>query len=85
MTESLYEGVERVIQINTNSGRSCPVCRAVTIGGDEFELGINHLLQEHGGRLLHVGTQSEGGDDGKPWHFPCAVVGFEVDPLAGAL
>jgi hypothetical protein len=50
------------------------LCRGVSLGGDDFEKGCNHLIQEHGMKCLHVGQESDEGDDGL-WHFTVAVFG----------
>jgi hypothetical protein len=36
---------------------------------------INHYIQQHGYKVLHVGTETVHDDEGKPWHTTVAVLG----------
>ncbi|HXT69381.1 MAG TPA: hypothetical protein VN700_06490 [Vicinamibacterales bacterium] len=74
MSNSLYEGITNVVEISSNIGRGCQHCDQF-VGLEKFAESITHYITKHGYRLLHVGTQSELGDDGKPLHHTVAIVG----------
>ena len=75
--------VKRIVEISSNIGRSCEVCyRWIGHGstGGALAESVNHYLDAHGYHLLHVGTQSEEGVDGKVWHHTVAILGYEPPP-----
>lgn len=76
---ALFEGADHVVHISTNIGKTCEHCTE-WIGanpGSDHRLAdsINHYIEAHGYRLLHVGSETSHGMDGKPWHSTVAVVG----------
>jgi hypothetical protein len=73
MANEIILGTERVVQISSAIGERCKHC-AQQIGTDRFAESINHYIQEHNYRLLHVGQQTEDGSDG-PWQTTVAVLG----------
>ena len=71
-----YEDIDQVVEIRTNIQERCNECSEL-IGGEEwFAESINHYLQEHGYRLLHIGQQSVQADDGTLWSHTIAIVGI---------
>ena len=75
------ENVKRTAAVSTNIGRGCEHCGAsVGAFGDSIAESINHYIEEHGYRLLHVGPQTTHGSDGKPWHMTVAVLGHDNPP-----
>jgi hypothetical protein len=66
-TTNLYEGVQHVVEINTNIGKGCEHC-AQEIGTDRFAESINHYIEKHGYKVLHVGTQTIPDMNGNPYH-----------------
>jgi hypothetical protein len=73
-TQNIYEGIGHIIHISTNIGRPCDDCNEM-LGLGNFAESVNHCLEKHGYKLLHIG--SEAGDDAeyKPCHHTVAVVG----------
>lgn len=68
---------QRTVQISSNIIGTCEVCQKSVRGNIEelIHEEINHYLQAHGFKLLHVGTQTTEDRDGKPWHTTVAIVG----------
>jgi len=64
----------RVVHISTNVGQPCEHCAEQT-GLDRLAESINHFLERHGYKLLHVGMETTHDSDGKPWHSTVGVVG----------
>ncbi len=73
-TENAYKGIKHVVYISTDIGTGCEHCRA-SIGLERYAESINHYIEQHGYRLLHVGQETGHDSDGKPWHKTVAVVG----------
>lgn len=67
--------VNEVIYISTLTARSCPVCRRQTIGGEDWEESVNHVLKVHGWKLIHVGADWADDRDGKTISHTVAVLG----------
>jgi hypothetical protein len=84
--KQLYEGVQHVVHISTNISASCEHC-SKSVGGypgdGEHSLAesINHYIEKHGYKLLHVGTETSRDLDGNSWHSTVAVLGKDL-PLA---
>lgn len=57
MTITSYEGVKHVVRITTHDGTSCEHCNH-PIGSDNFTESINHYIEQHGYKLLHVGSET---------------------------
>ena len=69
-----YEGIKHVVQISTSIGTSCEHCD-FPIGTDNFAESINHYIEQHGYKLLHVGTETDRDSDGNPWQSTVALLG----------
>lgn len=65
---------QHVIHIDTNISKGCEHCH-FSIGGDRFAESVNHYIEEHGYKLLHVGTETVSAPNGAPWHTTVAIVG----------
>ena len=68
-------GVVRVS--NDDLYGTCRVCGDGFSGlGSDFELKVNHYLQEHGYRILHVGQETTRDEDENPWQITVAILGI---------
>ena len=72
-TESYYKGIKHVVHISTNSLGASKHCQE-RIGSD-FAESVNHYVQKHGYKVLHVGAEWSADMDGKSCHHTIAVVG----------
>ena len=73
-SESLSD-IQQVVQLSSSSiGVPCKHCGPIRSNG--FASEIDHYIQKHGYRLLHVGQQTEEGTDG-PWQTTVAVLGSD--------
>ena len=69
------QGVSHVVQIDTNTTGGCEHCNASIGGRESLAESINHYIEQHGYKLLHVGSQTSHGPDGTPWHDTIALLG----------
>lgn len=73
-TQNYYEGVKHVVHISSDIGTACEHC-GEKVGIERFAESINHYIDQHGYKLLHVGAQAIHDDQGKPCHCTVAVLG----------
>ena len=64
---------KHIVHIDTNISKGCEHCH-FSIGGDRFAESVNHYIEEHGYKLLHIGQETTG-DASAPWQTTVAVVG----------
>jgi hypothetical protein len=57
MSSELYEGINNVIRLSTRYTLQCDYC-TFRVAGECITEMINHYIQEHGFKLLHVGTET---------------------------
>jgi hypothetical protein len=80
-----YAGIVHVVYLSTNAGGSCEHCGQrigfSTLGDTDLATSINHFIEQHGYRLLHVGAETNPDNEGKPHHSTVAVLGA-TDKLA---
>lgn len=72
------DNVKRTTELASNISRGCEHCDKL-VGGDVSD-GVNHFIEEHGYRLLHVGTETSHNMDGKLWHSTVAILGHDNPP-----
>jgi hypothetical protein len=76
------QATKRTTYLSSNVGRGCEHC-GHSIGalsqGDVAD-SVNHYIQEHGYRLLHVGTETTHDSNGKPWHTTVVILGHDDPP-----
>ena len=70
----MTEDVQHVVHISTNEKKACELCGHMLLAEDSLAGPVNHYLQEHGYKLLHVGSETSHGQSG-PRHSTVAVVG----------
>jgi len=73
--QNYYKDVKHVVYISTNIGTGCEHCHGVSIGLDDFAKSVNHYVEQHSYKVLHVGQETGYDMDGKPWHSTVAVLG----------
>jgi hypothetical protein len=73
-TDHLFEGIKHVVHISSSVGQACEHCNE-NIGSDRFAESVNHYIEKHSYRLLHVGTETDRDDEGHPWQQTVAVLG----------
>jgi hypothetical protein len=52
-----YSGIEHVVRVDSQIKERCEHCD--TFLGGEFHKSINHYLEQHGYKLLHVGSEAK--------------------------
>jgi hypothetical protein len=74
---------KRTIKLSSSIGKGCEHCGAGVgplVGDDDIANDIDHYVNEHGYKLLHVGTETNHGPDGKPWHNTVAILEHDNPP-----
>ena len=66
--------IRHIVRIDTNISKSCEHCSEWT-GGKEFAKSVNHYLEAHGYKLLHVGQETTHGENGNPWQLTVSLLG----------
>lgn len=72
-----FSQIVYVVKLTSFRAKICPFC-IEHLHGERIDECINHLVQRHGGIILHVGT--EGANDGVL--DTVAVIGFGEEPPA---
>ena len=72
--ENHYKGVKHVVYVSTGDRVRCEHCERF-VGGDLFADSVNHYIEEHGYKVLHVGAETSRDMEGKPWDMTVAVLG----------
>ena len=73
-TKNYYEGVRHLVEINSDETKGCEHC-AFSVGPTNFAESINHFIEQHGYKLLHIGPQTTRDEMGNLWHLTVAIVG----------
>ena len=58
MEDFTMQNISHVVQLASDTKKGCEYCREPIPYGDGAELGewINHYLEKHGYKILHIGT-----------------------------
>ena len=77
--------VKHVIEITSSNVAPCLICQSEPLRVEPGSLTsiaerVNHYIEAHGFRLLHVGQQSSWDRNGQQWQSTVAVLG--VDRIA---
>ena len=73
-----FSSVKHTIRLSTDEHSGCPFCGHSF--GTCLDWDINHLLKEHDGLLVHVGSESINGADEPSYYSTVAIVGFSIAP-----
>jgi tRNA U54 and U55 pseudouridine synthase Pus10 len=63
-SSSEYVGIKKVVQISSGTLEACMVCADSLNATEDFSGAVNHYLDTHGYRLLHIGQQTSRVDEG---------------------
>jgi len=70
------QNAKHVVQVTTTVSTRCEHCEK-WVDSEDFQGSVNHYIEQHGYKLLHVGQETTRDMDGKPWHSTVAVLGHE--------
>lgn len=73
--ENLYEGVGHVVQIDTNRCPTCEYCGKPKVEHDDIAPLVNHYIEKHGYKILHIGQRAYTFEDNKQASHTIAIVG----------
>jgi len=66
---------KNTIYLSTSIEGNCKICGFQFSEYDGFSGQINHFLEKHNYKLLHVGQETSRDDKGSPWQSTVAIVG----------
>jgi hypothetical protein len=73
--------VKHVLTLSTNVISPCEHCdRFGPDSHDRLAQAINHYLEAHGYRLLHIGQDTTRNNEGELWHATIAILGHDDPP-----
>jgi len=72
-TDNYYKDVTHVVSISTDIKINCEHCNTM-VGGENFADSINHYIENHGYKILHIGTETSHKDENL-WHDTVALLG----------
>jgi len=79
----MTDNIKHTIQLFSHCySVGCEVCGEnvrENMNEEDLSVPINHYIQKHGYKLLHVGPYTSEGDEG-PWQGTTAILGSEVVP-----
>lgn len=52
--------MKKVVKIESTMSMRCPACSSLTFDSSRMDDAINHVIENHDGKILHVGQESEG-------------------------
>lgn len=52
--------MKKVVKIESTMSMSCPACGSFLFDSSRMDDAINHVIENHDGKILHVGQESEG-------------------------
>jgi len=70
----LMKAIKSIVHVSTNGGGMCPACSTILQPRDDFDGAVNHLLQQHGYKMEHVGQETSWDSEGRPWQSTVAVL-----------
>ncbi len=65
---------KHIVHISTGVETGCEHCNR-RVGLDKFAESVNHYIEQHGYKLLHVGMEAGRDQDDKLFHSTVAVLG----------
>ena len=70
-------GTKEIFEVSSNIWKNCPCGKMPRGNITEHEIAdqVNHMLQQHGFELLHVGQRTVEDSKGNPWQTTVAVLG----------
>lgn len=68
------QSVNEIKVISTSIHELCKHGCTLPYGGEFFESNVNHYIQYHGYKILHIGQESTPDDEGKSYHSTIAVL-----------
>jgi hypothetical protein len=74
VSDNIYMDISHVVHISTDIEKSCEHC-SFPLKSDKFAESINHYIEQHGYRLLHVGTETVRDYEEKLCHISVAILG----------
>lgn len=74
-TENYYKGVKHTIYLSTDTGYRCEICSHEGEWNHNFAKAINHYIEKHGYKILHIGQDAKETGKGNPISDTVAVLG----------
>lgn len=72
--ENYYKDIKHVVTISTDEKLICEECKA-DLERNNLSGAVNHYLDQHRYKILHIGQQSDNTNAGNLFHLTVAVIG----------
>jgi hypothetical protein len=74
--------IKHTVKVSSATGADwCAQCgKSISAFREDVALFINHMIQEHGYTLLHIGSEADHDNEGKTTHHTVAILGTESVP-----
>jgi hypothetical protein len=72
--QNYYKGIEDIVYISTSISTGCKHCN-FRVGDHNFANSVNHYIEEHNYKLLHVGQETGINMEGNQYFSTVAVLG----------
>lgn len=66
---------EHIVHISTDVSMGCEHCHFNIGGPNNLAESVNHYVEKHGYKILHIGTETISGPRDEAWHTTVAVLG----------
>jgi len=73
-TKNYYEGISHVVHVSNDDGNTCEHCD-YSLGTDNIAKSINHYVETHQYKLLHVGQETSHDTNGNQFQLTVALLG----------
>ncbi|OAP49027.1 hypothetical protein ATB98_27265 [Sinorhizobium saheli] len=73
--DNYYQAATQVVRISTDIVTGCKHCGERIDGEQHFAEAINHYIDAHEYKLLHVGAETTRSSEGDLWHSTVAILG----------
>jgi hypothetical protein len=74
------KAIRYVVRVTSDVSTACKECGALVTGTADFTDTVNHYLEEHKYRLLHVGSEAATDYNGERCHITVAIAGSDKAP-----
>ena len=74
------KSIRYVVRVTSDVGAACKECGTLVNGTADFAAAVNHYLEDHKYKLLHVGSEAGTDYNGEPCHVTVAIVGSDKTP-----
>lgn len=71
--ENQYKDIKHIVHMSTDEGGKCEHC---DFRINNFSESVNHYINDHKYKLLHIGQETSQNKDGEPFQLTVATLGI---------